>query len=72
MFAERFKVTDRVGAYKAKKGLPAKDEAREFIQLDRIKNLALEYGLESEFAHSYLSLMIDRVVERHRALADQN
>lgn len=71
MFAERFKVTDRVGLYKAENQLPAKDETREAVQHDRIAELALQYGLEAEFAHSYLNSVIDRVVERHRAISDK-
>lgn len=69
MFAERFKVTDRVGQYKATHQLPAKDPAREAIQFDRIRELAQTYGLEAEFAQSYLGAMIERVVARHRDIA---
>jgi len=36
MFAERFKVTAKVGVYKATNGLPAKDIEREKIQFQRI------------------------------------
>lgn len=71
MFAERFKVTDRVGQYKAKHNLPPKDEAREVVQHDRIEQLAQQYGLEAEFAHSYLNSVIERVVERHREIGNK-
>ena len=69
MFAERFKVTDRVGYYKATHQLPPKDPAREAVQYDRIIRLAETYGLEAEFAKSYLGSMIERVIERHEAIA---
>lgn len=69
MFAERFKVTDRVGHYKAEKGLPAKDPQRESIQFERIDQLANQYGLDPEFAASYLSSVIDRVVMNHERIA---
>ena len=65
MFAERFKVTDRVGHYKANNNLPPKDEAREAVQFARMEKLAEQYGLELEFANSYLTSMIERVVKRH-------
>lgn len=68
MFAERFKVTDRVGLYKAQHQLPPKDEARETAQHDRIAELAQQYGLEADFAHSYLNAVIERVVERHHEI----
>ena len=69
MFAERFKVTDRVGEFKARHALPPKDEAREAIQFARITELADQYGLEAPFAESYLAAMIERVIERHEAIA---
>jgi len=72
MIAERFRVTDRVGVYKAENGLPPKDSAREAKQFDRINDLALEYGLEPELAKTLLSKVIDRVVEKHKVLAEAN
>ena len=69
MFAERFKVTDRVGHYKAANGLPPQDERREAEQFERISNLAERYGLDSEFAQSCLRSTIDRVIERHVVIA---
>ena len=69
MFAERFKVTDRVGVYKARHALPPKDAERESTQFARITALAEAYGLEAEFAEAYLAAMIKRVVERHKAIA---
>ena len=71
MFAERFKVTDRVGRYKAHHGLPAKDEAREEVQFARVLELADKYGLEQGFAKQYLRSMIDQVIERHQEHATQ-
>ena len=69
MFAERFKVTSRVGHYKAMHGLPAKDVNREFIQFNRIKELAETYGLDPEFAKELLSNVINRVVKNHEVIA---
>ena len=69
MFAERFKVTHRVGEYKARNGLPAKDAEREAVQFERIGELAEQYGLDPEFARSYLKAIIDRVVRNHQQLA---
>lgn len=69
MFAERFKVTNKVGHYKAAKGLPAKDTDREAIQYRRINELASHYGLDPEFAESYLSSVIARVVRNHEEIA---
>ena len=69
MFAERFKVTDRVGEFKARNGLAAKDEAREAVQFARISELAEQYGLDGSFARSQLESVLTRVVERHKEIA---
>lgn len=69
MLAERFKVTNQVGDYKAKHNLPAKDPAREATQYARIAELAEQYGLDPEFAKMYLSIVIDQVIARHDELA---
>ena len=58
MFAERFKVTTKVGYYKAVNGLPAKDIQREAIQFNRIGELATHYGLDPEFAKELLNLSL--------------
>jgi len=69
MFAERFKVTNRVGCYKAEHKLPSKDPAREAVQYERITVLAQQYGLDPEFAKSYLAAVIERVVQHHEKIA---
>ena len=69
MFSERFKVTDKVGHFKAANGLPAKDIEREAIQYRRINELASQYGLDPEFAEPYLSAVIARVVRNHEEIA---
>ena len=69
MFAERFKVTDRVGCYKAEHKLPFKDPVREADQYDRIIALAQQYGLDPEFAKSYLTAVIERVVRNHEKIS---
>lgn len=69
MFAERFKVTNKVGVYKAENQLPAKDAARESKQFTRIEELADSYGLDKEFAVSYLETVISKVVSNHREIA---
>ena len=69
MFSERFKVTNRVGHYKARNGLPPRDSDREARQFERIDELARQYGLDPEFAQSYLATMIARVVRNHEEIA---
>lgn len=69
MLAERFKITDRVGAYKARNHLPAKDEQREAIQFKRIAELAQHYGLDAGFAQAHLATVIAQVVKNHERIA---
>lgn len=69
MLSERFKVTERVGHYKAQNGLPAKDVERESTQFTRMNKLAQHYGLDPEFAESYLVTVIERVVRNHQEIA---
>jgi chorismate mutase len=70
MFAERFKVTDRVGHFKAQHQLEPKDTQREASQFNRIVELADQYGLDPDFATSYLRAMIERVIERHKIIVN--
>ncbi|NOR70559.1 MAG: chorismate mutase [Methylomarinum sp.] len=72
MFAERFKVTDRVGYYKAEHQLPSKDLTREAEQYIRIVEIAQQYGLDPEFAKSYLAAVIERVVFNHEKISAKN
>lgn len=69
MLAERFKVTDRVGLYKAENGLQAKDHDREAKQHQRITELATQYGVDPHFARAFLTTVIDCVVDKHKAIA---
>ena len=66
--AERFKITQKVGAYKAEHSLPEVDPAREEDQMLRIDALAAAAGLRPEVARAVLRLVIDLVVEEHKAL----
>ncbi|MEM6484529.1 MAG: chorismate mutase [Pseudomonadota bacterium] len=68
MLAERFKVTDRVGRFKARENLPAKDPDREAIQHERIRELSHQYGLDPRLASSILDQVIDKVVANHQRI----
>ena len=71
MLAERFKITDRVGLYKAQQGLHSKDVGREALQLQRVAALAQQYGLDADFCQSYLQSVIDQVVKNHGEIAER-
>ena len=64
LLAERFKITHRVGAYKAEAGLPAADHEREAEQVTRMRSLAEEAGIDPVFSEKFLRFVIDEVI-RH-------
>jgi chorismate mutase len=68
MLAERFKVTQAVGRYKAEAGLPPADPGREEQQIERLRQLAAEAGLDPEFSEKFLRFIIDEVIRHHQVI----
>ena len=65
ILAERFKVTQAVGAYKAEKGLPPADPGREEAQIARLRGLAKDADLDPEFSEKFLRFIIEEVIRHH-------
>lgn len=65
LLAERFKITQKVGAYKAAAGLPPADPAREAAQIARLRRLAQEAELDPDFTEKFLRFIIDEVIRHH-------
>ena len=65
LLAERFKVTQAVGEYKAKSGLPPADPGREDAQIARLRGLARDADLDPEFSEKFLRFIIDEVIRHH-------
>ena len=68
ILAERFRITQAVGAYKAEHGLPASDPAREERQIARLRQLAVEAQLDPEFSEKFLRFIIDEVIRHHASV----
>ncbi len=66
ILAERFRITQAVGEYKAKSALPAADPDREAKQIARLRALAVEADLDPEFSEKLLRFIIDEVIRHHR------
>ena len=70
MLAERFKVTQAVGALKAQLDLPPADPLREERQIARLRALARDADLDPEFSEKFLRFIIDEVIRHHERLRD--
>ncbi|MFA5566845.1 MAG: chorismate mutase [Acidimicrobiia bacterium] len=70
LLAERFKITRRVGEYKATHQLPPADPAREERQIARLRKLAEESDLDPEFGEAVLRFIISEVIRHHEKARD--
>ena len=70
MLAERFKVTQQVGEYKAKNQLPPADPNREKEQIERLRQLANDAKLDPEFSEKFLRFIIDEVIRHHEQIRE--
>ena len=66
MLAERFRITQAVGEYKARAALPPADPARERRQVERLRRLAVEADLDPEFSEKFIRFVIEEVIRHHR------
>jgi len=69
LLAERFKITQDVGRYKASAGLPAADPVREQRQVTRLRKLAEEAGLDPVFSEKFLRFIVAEVIHHHERIA---
>jgi chorismate mutase len=70
MLAERFKITQAVGEFKAKSELPPADPAREEKQIERLRQLARDAKLDPDFTEKFLRFIINEVIRHHQQIRD--
>lgn len=70
LLAERFKATQAVGVLKAEWRLPPADPRREEQQIERLRALAADAGLDPVFAEKFLGFVIAEVIRHHEAIAE--
>ena len=68
MLAERFKITQKVGLYKAKHDLPPADKNRESEQIARLRKLSEEAQLDPDFSEKFLDFIIEEVIHHHKKI----
>jgi len=68
MLAERFKITQAVGRFKANNELPPADPGREKRQIERLRKLAADAELDPVFAEKFLRFIIDEVIRHHQQI----
>lgn len=71
ILAERFRITQAVGQYKAQADLPPADPGREEKQIARLRNLAGEANLDPEFGEKFIRFIIDEVIRHHQSARGQ-
>src|SRR6187402_3657903 len=69
LLAERFKFTQQVGRLKAATGMPPSDPAREKVQIERLRALAMEAHLDPAFAEKFLNFIVAEVIHHHEQIA---
>ena len=67
MLAERFRITQAVGRYKARASLPPADPAREQRQIARLRALAEQADLDPEFGEKFIRFIIEEVIRHHKS-----
>ncbi len=70
LLAERFKVTQKVGYFKAEHALPPADKSRETAQISQLRQLADASKLDPDFAEAILNFIITEVVKNHQKIKD--
>lgn len=68
MLAERFKITQKVGEFKKKYGLPPADPNREKDQIARLRALSESANLDPEFSEKFLNFVIEEVIRHHERI----
>ncbi|MDD6460898.1 MAG: chorismate mutase [Bifidobacteriaceae bacterium] len=70
LLAERFKATSQVGVLKAQAGFAPADLEREEQQLERLRRIAQDAGLDTQIAEMYKQFVVEEAKKRHRRIAE--
>lgn len=70
LLAERFRCTQQVGVLKAQRGMAPADPRREEQQIERLRGLAVDAGLDPVFAEKFLAFIVAEVIRHHVRIAE--
>ena len=70
LLAERYKTTNAVARYTPTAELPAADEDRERVQIERLRALAEQSGLDPVFTEKFLRFIVAEVIHHHQRIAE--
>ena len=70
LLSERFKVTQKVGLFKAETKLPPADKSREGEQIKRLRQLAVDAKLDPDFTEKFLNFIVEEVIRNHDKIRD--
>ncbi|WP_420627098.1 chorismate mutase [Candidatus Poriferisodalis sp.] len=72
LLAERFRITQEIGVYKAAHEMPPEDPVRQHQKVDGLRQLAAEEGLDPDFCEKFLHFVMDEVIRNHVRIAESN
>lgn len=72
LLAERFRITHEIGVFKAANGLAPVDLVRQREQIDGLRLLSTEAGLDPDFCERFVHFVMDEVIRNHRRIAESN
>ncbi|MDF7640268.1 chorismate mutase [Bifidobacterium sp. ESL0784] len=70
LLAERFKYTSEVGVLKSQAGFAPEDRERENQQAVRLKEVAINAGLEPSIEENYREFVVTEAKKRHQRIAE--
>ena len=69
LLAERFRITDEIGVYKAANRLAPVDLSRQHQQIDGLRQLAAGEGLDPDFCEKFVHFVMEEVIRNHKRIA---
>ncbi|MGS0741830.1 chorismate mutase [Glaciimonas sp. GG7] len=66
LLGQRFGLTAQVGILKKETGLEARDADRERLQIEKVRKLATDSGVDPDFVENLFQSLLKTVVQNHR------